>query len=456
MSFPQAERERRISEALAAHDPAQQATTEVPWRGGKQLLAVVELDLEATVLNPRSHRIRSQLESDPRANIVNDKPFSEDAQETVRDILRQSENYDDLKRNIDEDGQQTPGLVTASGLLVNANRRAVALGDLGREYITVAVLPADASDGEISVLELSLQMQEDFRVDYSYTNRLLFVAELIKEQNKAARDVARALNLASSSQPAALKRGTAQVEQDLRVLSMIRQVQRRSDDQIPLTDFDEQEVALEELDNRYRELQASNPKHAEQLFELRLLGVLTMVPYRDIRLLEADAIERQVIPLMSEDELLGDSVVALSHSSAREDGRDDPAGLELLEEGALAGTPVVTPLVDLLASSRAEDEVELPLADGSRTVARDSLVEAVKDVLRSAAQERRNNRRVEDRLHAPTNMVLEAERKLREAREALADVVEEPAFDVERLREALEGAREQIRELARAAGEDPD
>jgi hypothetical protein len=456
MSFPQAVREQRISEALAAHDPAQQATTEVPWRDGKQLLAVVELDLEATVLNPRSHRIRSQLESDQRASIVNDEPFSEDAQETIRDILRQSENYEDLKRNIEEDGQQTPGLVTASGLLVNANRRAVAIGDLGRGYITAAVLPADASDGEISVLELSLQMQEDFRVDYSYTNRLLFVAELIKEQNKAARDVARALNLASSSQPAALKRGTAQVEQDLRVLSMIRQVQRRSDNKIPLTDFDEQEVALEELDNRYRELQASNPEHAEQLFELRLLGVLTMVPYRDIRLLEADAIERQVIPLMSEDELLGDSVVALSQSGTREDGENDPAGLELLKDTALTVTPVVTPLVDLLASSREEDQVDLPLSDGSRTVARDSLVEAVKDVLRSAAQERRNNRRVEDRLHAPTNMVLEAERKLREAREALADVVEEPTFNVERLREALERAREQIRELARAAGEDPD
>ena len=45
-----------------------------------------------------------------------------------------------------------------------------------------------------------------------------------------------------------MTKGRSQVEQDTRVLVLIRDIQRRSNGAIPLTDFDEQEIALEELE----------------------------------------------------------------------------------------------------------------------------------------------------------------------------------------------------------------
>jgi hypothetical protein len=456
MPMPVADRERRIVEVVVAHDPAQQEDLAIRWRGSSLVLPVIALELDAVVLNPRSHRIRSQLESHPRAEIVEQDPFSDAAQDVIREILRDSENFEDLRTNLAEDTQLSPGLVTRAGLLVNANRRAVALGDLGQPYVKVAVLPADAREEEIADLELRLQMQADFREDYSYTNRLLFVNELINSQNRAPRAVARALNLAASSDPRALRRGAAQVDQDLRVLAMIRDVQRRSGGRIPLTDFDDQEVALEELDDRYRELQRSNPDEATELYELRLLGVLSAVPYRDIRLLEPEAVERYVVPIMTDDELLGRSVAVLTRRPASQDGDAELEGLDVLEMPAVvdAGRASVTPIVDLLASTRDLDEVELPTDDGSFRAAREDVVDAVRQVLRLTAQERRQVNRDEDRLRAPANLVLEAERKLRDARAAYEEVAEDPGLDHERLRLALERCAEQLRGFGADAGVD--
>jgi hypothetical protein len=457
MPLSEAERSQRVAAALEAHNPAQDEQISLIWRGERRTFPVVSLDLEATVLNPASHRIRSELESHDRAEVVERDPTSDEAQDVIRQVLRDlTPNFEQLMTNLGEEGQQAPGVITRSGLLVNANRRAVALHDIAERYIRVAVLPPDATAVEIADLELRLQMQADFREDYSYTNRLLFEAELINVQNRPAEEVARALNIAASSDARALRQGRNQVEQDLRVLALIRELQRRSNGRLKLTAFDNQEIALEELDQRYRELQRTNPGRAKRLHELRLLGVLSDVPYRAIRELEVEALEEQVLPIMSEDELLGGSVELLTQGDAAGNSDTDPEGLDVLKQPVADtdGGPTVTPMVDLLATTAGADDIELPTPEGPRRVARDDVVDALRRVLVDAADDRRRLRSGQDRLRAPANLALEAERKLRSALETYGSVSAEAGFDPTRLVGALTRIGETLHGFEEALGEE--
>lgn len=448
-------REKLIEERLEAHDPAKHEFLSLPWRDDNERFPVISLELGATVLSPHSHRIRAQLESDPRAEIVRTDPFSDEAQDVIADILRETgENFEDLKQNLADDGQLQFGVVTRAGILVNANRRAVALDDIGKAYIEVAVLPPDTTMAEINDLELTLQMQRDFWEEYTFTNRLLFVDELINVQNRSADDVARALNPAVSRDEKTMKRGREQVEQDTRVLVMLRDIQERSGDKIPLTSFDDQEVALEELERKAHETGKENPAAAAELLQVRLLGVLAGVPYRRLRFLDGEVLEDYVIPGLAANNLFVNVLpVLVAEQDEGETAVDEPTGLDVLgEEGGDAPEPPeaarkVSALVDLLASSYADDYVELPTADGAHSEEREVVLAALRSVLTDAASEIEIDRLRDSRLLRPANLADDAERKLRAATDAYLAIRDDGDFDATAFGEALERVRERLEAL---------
>jgi hypothetical protein len=453
----QQQREDMVAAALQAHDPVKHGTRQLPWREGSERFPVVEISVDAVLLNPRSHRIRAQLESTPGAEAVERDPWSDEAQALIATILRGlGESFEELKTNLEEEGQLEEGVITRFGLLVNANRRAVALRDLGRGYVQVAVLPSDASEEEIDGLELRLQMQKDFREPYTFTNRLLFVDELITRQNRTVDQVARALNIAASSDARELAKGRSKVEQDTRVLSMIRQVQARSTGRLPLTSFDEQEIALEELDTRLKDLATQDPDGAARLQEVRLLGLLSDVPYRDLRHLDGDSLEAHVLPLLADDDLLGDIV---EHLQGVEDGeKADEApldGLDVLDDESRTtpapSTVKVRALNDLLASTHGSEVLLVEGSEGPRRVDRKPVVDAVCKSLRAAAQEIRQSDRKEDRLQVPANRLAEAERKVQVAGDAYPEVSGETEFDRDGFSARLNGVLRRLRSLAETA-----
>ncbi|MCW2979928.1 MAG: hypothetical protein JWO14_1655 [Solirubrobacterales bacterium] len=448
MAMTEEARIELIGERLAAHDPTKQEYLTLPWRDGRERFPVIQLELEATVLSPFSHRIRAQLESDPRAEIVRTDPFSEEAQDAIAEILRETgENFQDLKQNLADDGQLQFGVVTRAGLLVNANRRAVALRDIGRSYIDVAVLPADTTTAEINDLELTLQMQRDFWEEYTFTNRLLFVDDLINVQNRSGEEVARALNPAISRDEKSVRRGVEKVDQDTRVLVMLREIQERGDNRLPLTSFDEQEVALEELDTKVNDLRKENPTAASELLQVRLLGILSNVPYRRLRYLDGEVLEDYVIPSLAASELFADVVPALGLMESSEDETPaEPDGLDVLgdADGTEAGSAVpddvqkISALVDLLASTYEDDPVELPTEEGPRRLEREEVCKGLRSVLTEAAAEIEIDRRRDSRLLRPANLVEDADRKLRAATDAYAGVKDDGEFDSATLRDALD------------------
>lgn len=457
MAMTEEAREALIGERLAAHDPAKQESLTLPWRDDKERFPVISLDLDATVLSPHSHRIRAQLESDPRAEIVRTDPFSDEAQGVIAEILRETgENFEDLKQNLADDGQLQFGVVTRAGLLVNANRRAVALRDIGKGYIDVAVLPADTTMAEINDLELTLQMQRDFWEEYTFTNRLLFVDDLINVQNRSGEEVARALNPAVSRDEKSMRRGRERVDQDTRVLVMLREIQERGGNRLPLTSFDEQEVALEELDRKVHDIQDENPKAAAELLQIRLLGILSNVPYRRLRFLDGEVLEDYVIPSLAANELFADVVPALGSDEAQgEDESPEPDGLDVLgEDGGVEGEVAdpdhirkVSALVDLLAATYEDDPVDLPTEEGPRTVEREEVCKGLRSVLTEAAAEIEIDRRRDSRLLRPANLVEDANRKLRAATDAYAGVKDDGEFDAAAFQEALERVVERAEAL---------
>lgn len=459
MAMTKEAREALIEERVEAHDPKNQEFLSLPWRDKTERFPVVELELAAVVLRPDSHRIRAQLESHEEADVISADPFSDKAQELIASILRDTgENFEDLKRNLDEKGQLQFGVVTRAGLLVNANRRAAALKDLGKKYIDVAVLPPDTTLEEINDLELTLQMQRDFWEEYTFTNRLLFVEELINKQNRTRKEVALALNPAVSRDSRTMKKGIEEVEQDTRVLTMLREIQARSDKKIPLTSFDEQEVAVEELDVRYKDTHAQDPTGAKEMRDIRLLGILTDVPYRRLRHLDGEVLDEYVIPNLAESEVLGDVLPAIGGSDGEvKETEVEPEGLGPLEgdddsgegddpgNGEEPSVPAqVSALVDLVATTYRDEEVELPTEEGPQSVDRKTVVENLKGALTDAALEVESNKKHDNRLTRPIKWTKEAERKLKSAADAFSEVKDSKEFDSHSFEAALAEVRNRL------------
>lgn len=452
MAVTEEARAERVTAALEARDPDVDGSLRLPWHDEVRGFPVVELELDAVVLNPNSHRIQAQLESHPQAELIRSDPFTDEAQELIAEILReQIPGFEDLRDNLAEDTQRQPGVVTPVGLLVNANRRAVALRDNGAHYIRVAVLPPAGGD-EISDLELSLQVQIDFRQDYTFTNRLLFVDELVNLQNRDIDEVARALNVAASTSERELEKGRAKVNQDTRVLALIRELQRRGGGQPNLTTFDKQEIAFEELDMSYQDTFEEDAAGAERLREARLLGILADVPYRDLRRFDGEALGAYLIPWLEDDDLFGMVLPALAPTQVDANG-DEPEGVDILDEveetgegegGEVTDLERITALVDLFAGTDGEAEITLPTEEGERTEERDKACETLKDTLRAAAVEITDDRRHDNRLERPLNRALEAERKLRGSHEAFERVADNDEFNPEPLREALDAVRKRL------------
>lgn len=458
MTFPnEIERRQKIEELLAAWEKAprdERETLTVPWQDGRKLRPVVKLPLDFVVLNPRSHRIQSQLESNlvGRAIVERDR-FTDEAQRIIANLLRTpKDDYEEFKANIAEEGQRDPGIITQLGLLVNANRRAVTLRDLNPHgYIRVAVLPEGADEKEISTLELKLQIQKDFRLDYTFTNLLLFVEDMKGSHNFSDEDVARALNYAASSDKKALREGAKQVQQHTRILAMIRMLQRRSDGQLPLTFFDDKRQLLIDLDGRYESLKSTDPDEAERVREARFVAVLAGADYRPTRSLTGDTIEDYFIPAIEDISDVGSDLAALAEQA--EAPAPVPTGVgDLLDDPAEpADTDTLRPIVDLLAKSHGSEAVSIPSDGTPKSVDREDLLRKIRASVETTHDEARSVGKKARSLGGPLELIRDARIKTERALEAYKEVADQREFrtthfklELKRLAQAVRRIQDEI------------
>ncbi len=419
-------RRQAIEGALGAHQPGDELL-HLPWQDSSLDFEVVKVPVDTVLLNPRSHRIRAQLESHPEHKLVDEDPHSEKAQEIIAQILREGEGYQDLKTNLREVGQRDAGAITRYGLLVNANRRVVALRDLGVQYVRVAVLPANATAQEIEQLELSLQVAKHYQEDYTFTNELLFVDDLIAKYNRTPEQAALDLGWAASRDPKELKKGRDKVEEATRLYGLIRDIQHRSDDALRLTDFDEKRVHLQECVLQYQQLKAVDPEKARRVLDLRLLGIVTGVQYRRLRAVDENFLLDYLLPEMKDSDVLSGHMKILTVSGP--DGDKVVPGLDILgDESAEEEEPDPATLLELMAKSAEQSTVELPSDEGADTVDREAVRKTLQTTFETAAEQARLDDKQYDKLNAPIEHLRTANRLLERALEGYQKVASTSGF----------------------------
>ena len=147
-----------IEETVNAVGADHQDRRPMRWRGEDVPWPVVQIPVSHALLNPYSHRIKAQIGSlGLSGQVIADDPFGDEAQEFIAEIVCGTPGYARIKATLARDKQQDPGVMTREGVLINANTRLVALRELGVPYIKVQVLPTDATQAELTELELGFQ-----------------------------------------------------------------------------------------------------------------------------------------------------------------------------------------------------------------------------------------------------------------------------------------------------------
>ncbi|MFC7920707.1 ParB N-terminal domain-containing protein [Streptomyces cinereoruber] len=277
-------------------------TVTVDWNGQALHCEVIDCPIGSVFYNPGTHRIKAQRSHDPAKDAaLSVDPWTGGSQEYLHFLLqadpadpnRRDTDFDKLKESLEQFGQNDPGLITHTGILVNGNTRAAALRELGQQTMRVGVLPESFTWADISAVELALQLRRDHRRDYSYINRLL----AMEEQAKLGRTpdaIAKDFRIRTST-----------YHQERWILGTIReQISRSANGDVPglrLVDFEDHQEKLKELHRAYEKLAGVDPDRADVLKELRMAAIVMGFAKTDVRHIDEGFRDRYLSRTMSPD-----------------------------------------------------------------------------------------------------------------------------------------------------------
>lgn len=176
---PAEERRGAIAEAVAAGSGH---TQHVVYRDGYIEAPIATVDTGLLVYRAGNGRIFSEMVA--RGQTRQQRDDAEE-QELIHELLvaKAKEPDGPIFAELEQRGIQTePLLVTATGVVVNGNRRLASMRELaavdrakfgGFDAVSVAVLDASLSAGDIEYIEAALQLAPDLKLDYSWINRRL-------------------------------------------------------------------------------------------------------------------------------------------------------------------------------------------------------------------------------------------------------------------------------------------
>lgn len=459
------ERERRIRQlvkALKTEPPEKYETFRLPSaKAGEPLLCeVVSIPVDEVLLNHRSHRLRSQLEDDPEWQEVANEPHSEAAQAIIARHVRSARSADEflrLKQSLETEGQQEPGVITHKGVLINANTRAVALRELPdprKRFIRAAVLPDTFGPSELALLELRLQMQRTLKADYSLTNELLFIEELSSERVLPNSFIAQELRY-FPEQP---KKGENEVATRLRVLDLLRHMQRISSPPLPLSFFDDPSHALgyqtvKDILPVYDRYMAQDPTLADRYLESVLLAVsVGVTSTHQLRVLDVDFVDKYLMPqLEDEEDDLG--VGTLTANLGRAEGKgpaNQPTGVDLLNTAETSQeTDVdVTALINIVTGKDKSIQVAGPIPGSTAVLEQGQVRDALKSAIITGAKEKKRDDNEEDKRHAPKEALRAATAQVTKANETLRAIAGTADLDIQ-LQRSLEISYKKLKKSVR-------
>ncbi|MCX4645219.1 transcriptional regulator [Streptomyces sp. NPDC058293] len=289
--------ERRLKEATAGDGPRETLTVE--WRTKPKVVEVIDMPVHSLYLNPATHRIRAQRSYKPEADSrLDEEPWSPESQEYLMYLLQAKPDdpskfdpaFAELKANLQEFGQNEPGLITRDGILVNGNTRAAALRKLGVPNIRVGVLPDSCTWADINAVELSLQLRQDKRRDYSYINELIAMQEQM-DSGRQISDIAKAFH-----------KRVPTVEADLWILARLEELRIRSradGAQLQLLYFEDAKEKLHELYRAWTKDSKKNRDRADLMMEYRIAAIALKFSKTDVRLIDSEFWRRYLEPRLA-------------------------------------------------------------------------------------------------------------------------------------------------------------
>ncbi|MFG1995300.1 hypothetical protein ACGFJ7_35525 [Actinoplanes sp. NPDC048988] len=435
--------------AIASGSARQELIT---YKGKDVLLPVVSIPLELTLYSPTSHRIRAQILSAPEETqkLFQKEPWGERAQAFLEEQLRATEGYTRIKGALEADGQRYPGVVSHTGILVNANTRAAALRELGKQYIDVVVLPTDAMDKEFRAIEASLQMEEDVKQGYSNVNTLLFVRDLLQDYSKEEIGLLTWRELRAKGDRGR-KEAATRVDQELSILQIIESVRARSNPPIPWTFFEGMRQSLLEIAGGYQKTAKTNAVKAARIRDARIVGMLAGLGYSKLREVDETLVASYLGDAFAESPVVG--VVASRESSP---DLTEPDGLDLFDdsehvEQAASDRSTSVPfeeLVTLLATTVDAPTVEISSVDGTtQTINRQQLLGGIATAYATAIETKSLDDAQGDEILAPTKLLKEATKRIDAARSSYDNVRNRQDFDTEAWKQAYEALDRAIQDL---------
>ena len=207
-------RKQKITQVI--NDKSNERMTGVPfrYRGQPMSVSVYQIPLEFLVYNKYNGRIAAEVLSYEKENGPLD-PEHEDDIRLLEDFLYKSkeDRNEATMKSLRQIGQQRYGIITADGIIIDGNRRAMLLNRLYHKreelkltykeveqckYFLAIVLPDSATEKDIQQLETIYQMGEDDKLDYDAIAKYLKCKRL-KELGFSEADIAEFMGMDRNS-----------------------------------------------------------------------------------------------------------------------------------------------------------------------------------------------------------------------------------------------------------------
>jgi hypothetical protein len=281
------DRAEGIVGALTAYTESQARRTEtIEFRGSPISLEVIRVKASLPLLNQDNSRLTAQLMTHEKREMVFDSPTSSESQDVLSELLRRTDKFLDLRRELKELGQQHPGIITRQGVLINGNTRLVAARDNSAEGFDVAVLPIDANSEDCLEIEMSLQLRKLTHQDYTLTNRLLLISRYI-ERGHTGDELIKHMGWSRG--------GKKKLEQSQRLLGIVEEVREVSDVPLDYRFFDDKEQSLKDLDQKYEALAPESLSEARNMKWLRITGMILGVNKDQVRAIDEDFMDNALL-----------------------------------------------------------------------------------------------------------------------------------------------------------------
>lgn len=186
--------------------------TKLKYQGEIREFNVYKIPLEFLAYNVENGRISSLVKSYQREHGSLDMSNSADAQKIAQFLFESSEERNKKTiRDLAQNGQLEPGIITMDGVIVDGNRRASLLRKITESkeydqstkdkcsYFLARILPEDADEKEILRLETSYQMGADSKVDYNPIEKYLHSRDM-KDKGFSIEQIAEYMGLSSSKE----------------------------------------------------------------------------------------------------------------------------------------------------------------------------------------------------------------------------------------------------------------